>query len=315
MQAPVCRDCFAGTLRGDVIPSGKEETIHGIRTYVAGPEPGVEPLGTVVIITDAFGWTLLNTRALADAYARRIPCTVYVPDFMDGAVVPSLSHHRSLHEATLTHLTGHAMPPSIMTITEAKPGPNTNLFQTLWMKLRFLTVIPLLLSFLFRTRQSVTHPRIISFLRAVRTSASPPPKLAVAGFCWGGMHAVRLTHDVPATKLEAEGVEHPLIDCAFTAHPSMLAFPEHIDKVVRPLSVANGDDDQFMGKEKMKRLVEILEGKNAEAGGEGIHEAVVYPGAKHGFAVRGDLGDPLQRERGEKSEEQAVVWFRRHFGV
>jgi hypothetical protein len=63
-------------------------------------------------------------------------------------------------------------------------------------------------------------------------------------------------------------------------------------------------------------LVEILEGKNAEAGGgEGIHEAVVYPGAKHGFAVRGDLGDPLQRERGEKSEEQAVVWFRRHFGA
>ena len=89
MQAPVCRDCFAGTLRGDVIPSGKEETIHGIRTYVAGPEPGVEPLGTVVIITDAFGWTLLNTRALADAYARRIPCTVYVPDFMDGTVIPS----------------------------------------------------------------------------------------------------------------------------------------------------------------------------------------------------------------------------------
>lgn len=84
MQAPICRDCFTGTLRGDVTPSGSEQTIHGLPTYVSVPDPGVKPLGTVVIVTDAFGWTLLNTRALADAYARRIPCTVYVPDFMAG---------------------------------------------------------------------------------------------------------------------------------------------------------------------------------------------------------------------------------------
>jgi dienelactone hydrolase len=69
-----------------------------------------------------------------------------------------------------------------------------------------------------------------------------------------------------------------------------------------------------MGKEKMQTLVRILEGKNAEVGGEGRHEAVVYPGAKHGFAVRGDRADSKQRERGEQSEEQAVRWFQRWFG-
>jgi putative IMPACT (imprinted ancient) family translation regulator len=84
MQAPVCPDCFAGTLRGDATPTGSEEVIHGLPTYVAHPDAGVTPIGTVVLLTDAFGWKLRNTRALADAYAKRVPCTVYVPDFMDG---------------------------------------------------------------------------------------------------------------------------------------------------------------------------------------------------------------------------------------
>ena len=83
MNAP-CANCFTGTLRGDVIPRGREEIIYGLPTYVTFPDPGVQPLGTVVIISDAFGWKLLNTRALADVYAQRVPCIVYVPDFMNG---------------------------------------------------------------------------------------------------------------------------------------------------------------------------------------------------------------------------------------
>jgi dienelactone hydrolase len=84
-----------------------------------------------------------------------------------------------------------------------------------------------------------------------------------------------------------------------------------------------------MGREKMGVLTRVLEGKNeADAaaaaaagaggsGGEGVlgprYEVVVYPGAKHGFAVRGDRADPMQREKGEQSEDQAVKWFRRWF--
>lgn len=83
MQPPMCPDCFTGTLRGDVTPAGTEEVVHGVQTYVARPAAGTS-IGTVVVLTDAFGWTLRNTRALADAYASRVPCTVYVPDFMNG---------------------------------------------------------------------------------------------------------------------------------------------------------------------------------------------------------------------------------------
>ena len=48
MQAPMCPDCFTGTLRSEVIPAGHEETIYGVPTYVASPGDGVEPVGTVL---------------------------------------------------------------------------------------------------------------------------------------------------------------------------------------------------------------------------------------------------------------------------
>ena len=176
-----------------------------------------------------------------------------------------------------------------------------------------LPLAPALLTFLYHTRQAVTHPRIQAFLTAERTAAPAVP-LGVAGFCWGGLHAILLTHDVPRNSVAlGDGTVRPLVDCAFTAHPSLVSVPGDFNGVVRPLSVANGDDDQYMASEKMKTVVGILEGKEKEAGG-GRYQVVVYPGAKHGFAVRGDRADPLQRERGEKSEEQAVGWFRRWFG-
>ncbi len=177
-----------------------------------------------------------------------------------------------------------------------------------------LPLAPALLTFLYHTRQAVTHPRIQGFLTAERTAAPTVP-LGVAGFCWGGLHAILLTHDVPRNSVAlADGTVRPLIDCAFTAHPSLVSVPGDFNGVVRPLSVANGDDDQYMASDKMKVVMGILEGKEKEAGGAGRYQVVVYPGAKHGFAVRGDRADPLQRERGEKSEEQAVSWFRRWFG-
>jgi len=88
-MAGYCRDCFTGTVQTDVAPTGTEQVVHGRRTYVATPGPDTAPLGTVVILTDAFGWRFPNTRTLADAYACRVPCTVYIPDFMDSK--PSLT--------------------------------------------------------------------------------------------------------------------------------------------------------------------------------------------------------------------------------
>ncbi|KAK3341861.1 dienelactone hydrolase [Lasiosphaeria hispida] len=283
-----CPDCFKGTLRGDVIPRGKEAPLHGLDTYTSTPPPGAAPLGTVILIADAFGWKLRNTRALADAYAARVPCTVHVPDVMGG----------------------RAPPEALMALMEYTPPAASWLPVRLALRAWALTrAVPLLARFLFYNRRSVVRPRVLAFVRAVRAEAGPQAKVGVAGFCWGGMYAVQLTHDAPEN-MSVNG--RAVVDCAFTAHPTFTKVPGDVEKVVRPLSVANGDDDEQMGARAMVRLRAILDAKN-EAAGELVHEAVVYPGARHGFAVRGDRADALQKERGERSEEQAVRWFRVHF--
>lgn len=82
--------------------------------------------------------------------------------------------------------------------------------------------------------------------------------------------------------------------------------PSDVLAVRLPLSVANGPDDMMMGREKMVQLTKILETKEDAA-----HEVVVYEGAKHGFANRGDPNDPKQAEMGLLAEDQAVRWFKK----
>jgi dienelactone hydrolase len=76
-----CKNCVSGLYDGT--PTGTVTTLHGLPTYVAEPPSG-SPKGIIVIIPDAFGWELSNTRVLADRYAKRGAFRVYVPDFMNG---------------------------------------------------------------------------------------------------------------------------------------------------------------------------------------------------------------------------------------
>lgn len=176
-----------------------------------------------------------------------------------------------------------------------------------------LKTIALMAPFIVRTRRSVTQPRVVRFFQDLR--ASPPPfpaqslKIGVAGFCWGGYHAIYLAQDNPETRVtppgSAKGVS--LINCGFTAHPSSVSIPSDILAVRLPLSVANGPDDALMGREKMVQLTQILEANEAAA-----HEVVLFEGARHGFGNRGDPNDPKQAEMGLQAEDQAVNWFSKH---
>ncbi|KAK1654214.1 hypothetical protein BDP81DRAFT_79585 [Colletotrichum phormii] len=304
-QAPrFCADCFKGTLRGDVEPKGTVETVYGLPTYVARPEPGRgEPAGVVVILPDAMGWELRNTRALADAYANRIPAVVLLPELMNGYAIPA---------------------------TALAMGDKMQAEKSWWRK--YLVIAPVMFATMLRyfiplviaTRAGVIVPRIKNYLSAVRLSPpSPLPrpststssssveatsqketKIGVAGFCWGGKFTVQLTQ-LAAGPFGGKR----LIDCGFTAHPSFLTLPGDLEKAVLPLSVANGDDDMMMPRARMVEAKSVL-GKK----GEGF-EIVEYPGAKHGFAVRGDPNDQRQADFGMRAEDQAVGWFRRWFGL
>ncbi len=78
-----CSDCATGTLHAGT-PTGHVETLHGLPTYIAEPPSGTSLRGIVVILPDAFGWELPNSRILADNYASKGKFTVLLPEFMDG---------------------------------------------------------------------------------------------------------------------------------------------------------------------------------------------------------------------------------------
>jgi len=81
-----CKTGFAW----DGKPTGSETTLAGLKAYSVGDSQDV----AILIVADIYGWTLNNTRLLADHFAKEVGATVFVPDFYDGEVV----HPDTLHD-------------------------------------------------------------------------------------------------------------------------------------------------------------------------------------------------------------------------
>lgn len=158
---------------------------------------------------------------------------------------------------------------------------------------------------LWRNRMGVCWPRITSWFQALRDDVSLP--IGVTGFCWGGLHAIMLTHDRADTK-SAKG--HPLVDASFAAHPSSVSVPGDLEKVCLPLSIAIGDEDSVMPLKQTQQAQQVLKGKDSVE-----TEVVIYPGARHGFAVRASRSkvDSKETQQAEEAEQQALAWFKKHF--
>jgi dienelactone hydrolase len=207
-----------------------------------------------------------------------------------------------------------------MTVMERIQKPASWLTTLLYKPTWIIQAISIIVPWVFFTRRAACKPRIIAFFTALRTS--PPPfetnnlKVGVAGLCWGGMYTFMLAANTPSTRVvrhssqisSGKGQVEPLIDAAFTAHPSMLSLPKDVDAVELPLSVSVGDVDMQMTREQVILVKEVLEVKK-----KGDHEVGVIPGAKHGFAVRLDPKDEFMAECADKAEKQAIGWFDRWF--
>ena len=148
---------------------------------------------------------------------------------------------------------------------------------------------------------AITLPRVVKWLQTLRAHEAAALPVGVAGFCWGGLHTMRLCHD---DHKAADG--RPLLDAAFTAHPSFIKIPEDPEKCTLPLSVCIGDADLAVKAPAARRMKAVLDAKDPER-----FEMVILHGAMHGFAVRGQVDDPKQLEHTQVAEDQAVAWFDR----
>ncbi|KAE8382502.1 Alpha/Beta hydrolase protein [Aspergillus bertholletiae] len=77
-------DCCLKGFRWNGEPAGQETTLAGRSCYKTGTNPNV----AILVVHDLFGWTFPNTRLLSDHLAEEVGCTVYVPDFFGGEVLP-----------------------------------------------------------------------------------------------------------------------------------------------------------------------------------------------------------------------------------
>ena len=180
----------------------------------------------------------------------------------------------------------------------APASPLTTLVcKPIWM----FRVIAAAVPFFIANRYSVIKPRILAFHEALREDPDTSEmKIGSAGFCWGGLYTIELCQGGGESQLP------PLVDAGFVAHPSGVKIPGDFERVKVPLSVAVGDVDLAMKVELAREAKAILEKRGGQR-----HEVIIYPGAKHGFAVRANVAEARQAESSAGAEAQARAWFER----
>lgn len=158
--------------------------------------------------------------------------------------------------------------------------------------------------FLVRNRESISMPKVQTYFEAIRASEEVSLPVGAAGFCWGGLHALKLASGMSMRDGK------PLVDAVFTAHPSNADIPGDFRNVRKPTSLAIGNRDIMLPPAKMRHVEEIWEEL------DGVETEIVgYPGAGHGFSVRADPLNAHQEKQSREAELQAVRWFEKHFGV
>ncbi|KAI1612701.1 hypothetical protein EDD37DRAFT_317694 [Exophiala viscosa] len=295
-----CPDCFRGAEHSHTQPKGTIETIHGIRTYIAGGSDPSRSKSAIIYLPDAFSLKLVNNKLLADEYATQTGCTVYIPDVIrNGGMDPSLMPKMEM--------------VMLLNPTWTIGGVFTKIYTT-------LTLLPTIIPFVLLGKPENVYPQILDYARAVKKDLPAGGKLGVAGFCWGAW---------PSTKLCVEtatpGGTERLIDAQFNGHPSYIVkTPDMVIDAIKkfkvPYSVAVAEEDMQFNKAEAEKVEARLRDDIGASGGEGgyVYEFKVYKGCKHGFCVRAPLGKTKKEHDGENEDgyhgslRQAVEWWNTH---
>lgn len=177
------------------------------------------------MIPDVFGWELVNTRLLADEYAKA-GFYVLLPDFFNGDSIPA--------------------------DIEPKLAPSPDAPKRTWFKAvtDTATAVGAFAPWLFRHRETVSRPIIDAFLTTLK-SDMPNAKIGAVGFCWGGRYVCLLTH--ADAKVQ--------VDCAVACHPSLLGVPGEVQKVTKPFCIHVGDQDTQMSVKQADTAREVIKQK------------------------------------------------------
>lgn len=136
---------------------------------------------------------------------------------------------------------------------------------------------------------SVTDP-IIAKTMAFMRSTLGVESVGLAGYCFGGRYAFRFA---------ANGLGG---DAVFAAHPTLLEDAEILASKA-PNGIAAAETDARMTPARRAEVEALLLQAHQP------YQLSLYGGTSHGFGVRANVSDPVQRYGKEEAFLQAVRWF------
>jgi dienelactone hydrolase len=263
-------------------PQGKEELLHGLNTYVIGNR--TNPKAIIVMYSDIFGLLLPNNKLIADSFAKSGEYLVYLPDFFEGD------------------------PVGLKVADLLIPTDNTKQSKLSWFT-GILASAPSFVMWMTRHKEGPTNKVCMDFLAKLRRATPKSQKIGMVGFCWGGKYAIRA--GLESEMIEVDGAKVPLVDAVVALHPSHLAVPADVEKLVVPVSYGWGQEDTAVSIAQKGKVEDVH--ANAKTAGSKVPEMEhkVYTPGRHGFAVRGNPDDPKERACLEDSVTQVLTWFGR----
>ncbi|PPQ76098.1 hypothetical protein CVT26_004605 [Gymnopilus dilepis] len=160
-----CPNCISGdVLKGE--PTGSIRSDYQGAYFAPGPGGDEQPSKrTVLIFTDAFGLALKNCKIMADEFAKKLECDVWIPDYFNGK---PLFPHDALTLPDRAHV-----KPSI------------------WEWIRFVSIALTRIPNFISNRPATVDKRLESFIGLIREKKKYE-KIGAVGYCFGGSTCVRM---------------------------------------------------------------------------------------------------------------------------
>ncbi|KAH8915944.1 hypothetical protein BT69DRAFT_1356130 [Atractiella rhizophila] len=141
---------------------------------------------------------------------------------------------------------------------------------------------------------SETFPIILDLIEGLKKQGYK--RFVSTGYCFGGPHAIKLA-------------QLNLVAASSTSHPSFLTLPDDFVDLRKSSHVPfqiNANVDNFFNISSQALVDRIMDGYKPG------YVRNAFPGVPHGFAIRGNLSIPAEKEAKEAAFFDAVEWLSKH---
>ncbi|KAJ3066047.1 hypothetical protein HK102_007748, partial [Quaeritorhiza haematococci] len=186
---------------------------------------------------------------------------------------------------------GDSLQPEVLDATVVSKTPTWG--ERITKTFNFVAALPTLLPWFSRHGDAKTMPLLLSFLSTFKQAYSIK-YVGTIGYCWGGRYSFLLAG------------RDGLIDACAAAHPSFVGVPNDIEDIKRPCLVLCAEEDGVFPESSRVKTEEILKSKDFDS------KVLLYPGTKHGFAVRGNEDNPVVLQARDDALKETVEFFKKH---